>query len=71
MNIMVKPPHQRIDIEAALNRFYSTSVLHYGDGAYAAGAFFITLAEIAANLPRHEQDKILDKFANLEKKLMK
>jgi hypothetical protein len=71
MNILIKPQHQRIDIEAALNRFYSTSVLHFGEGSYAAGAFFITLAEIAAKMPRHEQDAILDKFAKLEKDLMK
>jgi hypothetical protein len=68
---MIIPPLPKIDIEILLNRFYKTSVAKYGDGSYAAGAHQVILTDIVSQMPRHEQDKILKKFEDLEKKMMK
>lgn len=68
---MILPKLPKIDINTALNRFYQTSVAAHGDAGYAAGAYQIILTEIVSDMPRHEQDKILKRFLDLEKKLMK
>lgn len=68
---MIKAPLPKIDIEILLNRFYKTTLAKYGDGSYASGAHQVILTDILAEMPRHEQDKILKKFEDLEKKMMK
>ena len=68
---MILPQIPKIDINTALNRFYQTSVAAHGDAGYAAGAYQIVLTEIMASMPRHEQDKILKRFEDIEIKLMK
>jgi hypothetical protein len=68
---MIKAPIPKIDIEILLNRFYKTSIAKFGDGSYAAGAYQVVLTEIVSEMPRHEQDKIIKRFEDIEMKLMK
>jgi hypothetical protein len=68
---MIRPPIPKIDIEILLNRFYKTSIAKYGDGSYAAGAYQVILTDIVSQMPRHEQDKIVKRFEDLEMQLMK
>ena len=68
---MIRPPLPKIDIEILLNRFYKTTISKYVDGNYASGEHKVILKYILAEMPRHEQDKILKRFEDLEKKMMK
>ena len=56
------------DISTQLNKFISTTVVHFDSHSYAAGALQAQLAFVLAELPAHKQQETLHVFVELAAK---